>query len=83
MSRKMRLPSCSSHRGLVLLLLLAHTRSGEPAAAAEEDTGGGGAEDRWEIRRGDPSPFLGVPIYYGDWVPINNAKSTIQAVAAR
>ncbi len=73
-----RLPSATA----ILLLLSHHTVT---ASEAEDQ------QRRWEVRRADTGPVstagatsLNVPVYYGNWVPIiNNAKSTIQAVASR
>ena len=36
----------------------------------------------WDLARSRDGRFLNVPIYYGDWVPITNAKSVIERVAA-
>jgi hypothetical protein len=36
----------------------------------------------WDISNSRNGKFLNVPIFYGDWVPINNAKSVLQRVAA-
>ncbi len=70
---------------LLLLFLLSSHAEAAPDKQADEG-GGGGEEPDWQVRRAadlDQGQFLGVPIFYGDWVPITNAKSTIQAVAAR
>ena len=43
-------------------------------------------EQSWNLRVSDPSRdgrFLSVPIYYGDWVPISQAKHTIESVASK
>jgi hypothetical protein len=47
------------------------------AAEAEEKT--------WDLKFSDPDrdgKFLNVPIFYGNWVPITNAKAAIDYVAA-
>ena len=36
----------------------------------------------WNLARSRDGRFLNVPIFYGDWVPITNAKSVIERVAA-
>ena len=36
----------------------------------------------WDLARPRDGRFLNVPIFYGDWVPITNAKSVIERVAA-
>eukprot|EP00095_Tigriopus_kingsejongensis_P010291 snap_masked-scaffold474_size162001-processed-gene-0.17 protein:Tk10291 transcript:snap_masked-scaffold474_size162001-processed-gene-0.17-mRNA-1 annotation:"neurogenic locus notch-like protein protein 1" len=45
-----------------------------------------GDKAAWNIQLSDPNregKFLNVPVFYGDWVPLGNAKSTIEAVAAQ
>ena len=40
---------------------------------------------QWDVTASSPvrdSRFLDVPVYYGNWVPINNAKATLERVAA-
>ena len=40
----------------------------------------------WNIQMTDPNragKFLNIPIYYGDWVPISNAKSIVESVASK
>ena len=46
-----------------------------------------GAEDTpsWNLKISDPNragKFLNVPIYYGDWVPITQAKAQIDSLVA-
>ena len=40
----------------------------------------------WDVAvsaaQGRDSRFLDVPVYYGNWVPIGNAKATLERVAA-
>lgn len=43
------------------------------------------ARNHWNLKHSDPTrdgKFLNVPIYYGDWVPINSAKAQIESLAS-
>jgi hypothetical protein len=43
------------------------------------------ARNNWSLKHSDPTrggKFLNVPIYYGDWVPINSAKAQIESLAS-
>ena len=42
-------------------------------------------DDAWSLRHSRPDRdgrFLSVPVYYGNWVPIENAKAKIESVAS-
>ena len=43
------------------------------------------ARNQWSLKHSSPTrdgKFLNVPIYYGDWVPINSAKAQIESLAS-
>ena len=47
--------------------------------------GVGADKTQWDVAVSAPvreSRFLDVPVYYGNWVPIGNAKATLERVAA-
>lgn len=43
------------------------------------------ARNQWSLKHSSPTrdgKFLNVPVYYGDWVPINSAKAQIESLAS-
>lgn len=69
---------------VVTLLQLPHSCHADNGDAVHVDSGSANPS-RWDLVKSDPDRdgrFLNVPIYYGDWIPITNAKAIVENVAA-